>query len=298
MPKAIDLSKPRGYVPYEGCGVKEKSTWTERRLQRLQSDLFKVFKKCKCHCRPLVKGNKKDPTLFNAITCNYGRACDDIVVQMSRYLVPYGYSIFKRSFKVRATCEEMDRVVQESVNALLEDIWFKSKYIHTSFGSMLKWKMIYYLDGHINLFDFKINYKANRGKDVSNAEDQRYVSIESMAAKFPTSNQDSNSEDLIEYYSDTFQDAFFTGDTYKEVIKEETIKSVVDLARSLKDHFNKMITPRQKYAIYIRVVFALNRFLNNRESKLIIRECSKTRFYYAQLLDVVRMYLKKLSCTN
>lgn len=273
MPKSNTLKGKEEFIPSAKNSVREKSVWTERRLQKLQAELFKVFKSCDSNCQGL---NRKG----NICDCAH-KDCDKIVEQMEKYLMPYGTSIFKRAFKRRATCEEMDRVVSESVNSLLMDIWFKKKVIHTSFGSMLKWKMVYYLDGNINLFD-----------------SEKYRSLDAMVDKLETANQEDNAESLIEYYSTTFQDAFFSGDTYSDFYKKDTIKSIIDLAKSSIDTYNKYVNKKARYAIYIRSIYALNRFLCNKDIELMFKNNNKARFYYVKLLDTVRSYLKKYTTLN
>jgi len=251
-----------------GLSAKEKSTWTERRLQKLQADLFAVFGDCKSKCHDLNDEGEHKYHCKN-------RPCDSIVKEMEKFLEGYGISLFKRIFKKRATCEEMDRVVKESISALLMDIWHSKKEIHTSFGVMLKWKMVYYLDGNINLFD-----------------NDRYCSMDAILGKFPDSNSDDNANDLITFMNETVGNAFrFNSDNAKDLIKRETIETVIDLAKSSFDNFNKFMDSRKKSAIYIRMVYALNRFLKKKNIDLLFKGQGQSKFYYVKLLDIIQKYL-------
>lgn len=253
----LTLQVDNNYVPGQYTTIKEKSIWTERRLQKLQRELIAVFKKCESNCN-LCKE----------------RPCDKIVEDMEKYLIPYGLSIFKGAFKRRATCEEMDRVVRDSISALLMDIWHRKKVIHTSFGSMLKWKMVYFLDGNINLFDTK-----------------KVQSLSAMIDKFPTSNIEDNGKDIIEHYRDVIQMVPGSMDSYIDVYRKDVILSILDLLSSSIDTYNKFTNPREKYVIYIKSLFAFKRFINNESINLLFKNDNKSRFYFTKLIDTIKKYL-------
>jgi hypothetical protein len=300
------------YKPKATNTYQEKTIWTERRLQDCKNNLFKLFKKCHNDC-----------------TKCEARECDKIVSEMDKYLVPYGESIFKRAFKRRATCEEMERVVTESVNALLMDVWGKKKDIHTSFGAMLKWKMIYYLDGNVNLFDTVITEVERDSKTKEPIVDpktnkpkvkktKRIQSIDSMTSKFTNASHDDNGADVIQYYSDTFENLSFDVGTYSEVYKKETIEVIKDLVRSFIDNISKVMPYKERCSIYIKVVYLFNRFMkgyrnpfrlsdsDRREAlsnsygdiHFYLSKNKKVNYYYGKLLEAIRKYLKEYSVLN
>jgi len=256
------------YVPGNEIANKDKCAWTEKRLQTLKRELFSTFKKCKreCeHCKTFQSGDNQK--------CHY------IVHEMEKYLVPYGLSIFKRSFKFRATCEEMDRVVTEAIGALLMDVWHKQKNIHSSFGKLLFWKILYHLDGKTTLF--------NEG---------RVTSLDAMTAEFTTSSHDSNPEDVIESLSETLHET--SQHDYVDTYRKDAMRSVIGILESTYDNFHKFTTKNEKMRIYIKCLYAFNRFIQNRPTDVIFDNDGKAKVYYEQMLDAVKTYLKKYAAIS
>jgi hypothetical protein len=192
---------------------------------------------------------------------------------MEKYLVPYGLSIFKRSFKFRATCEEMDRVVSESIGSLLMDVWGKEKHIHSSFGKLLYWKIMYHLDGKLNLFDNK-----------------HLQSLDAMIDSFPTSNQEFNADDVITSLSDTLETS--KQYDYLDTYRKDTVNTVIRLLEGFFNQFKKIMTKKEKQKIYIKCLYAFQRFLIGRPVDLIFQNDGKSKVYYEKLLDVIKSYLK------
>jgi hypothetical protein len=189
----------------------------------------------------------------------------------------YGTSIFKRSFKRRATCEEMERVVSDSINSLLMDIWLKKKIIHTSFGAMLKWKIIHFLDGKINLFDT-----------------DKCRSLDDMYNDFYNSGMN-NGKDVIEYYSDTFQDGILNMNNYSEIMKEDIVNTISSLIRGLYDNLHKYLPSSDKMSIYIRVLSGIRNFICRRPNYALFKNRPRARYYYMKTLDSIAVYLREVS---
>lgn len=311
--KLIKFKKLKSKIPvedqYKPCnkniGIKDKSAWTERRLQKLQKKLFTLFKTCKIKtksftpfshycpkCKYINYGEDiKNVKEYSKLLCPKcgshiiplkechlceDKVCYKIVHEMEKYLIPYGLSIYKRSFKWRSTLEEMDRVVPESVNSLLVDIWNKKKFIHSSFGKMLRWKIIYFLDGKINLFD-----------------SDRVCSLDQIQDSFENSGE-SNGKDIIEYYSNSFKDAIVNFDNLSDFYGKDAIDSILDILEASVDTYNKYISPKERYSIFIRSLFAFNRFIKGKNNYLIFKNKPKSKIYYEKLVDLLKSYLSKL----
>lgn len=267
--KVSSTSVNEKYSPKKSNKRKEKSAWTENRLQEEQSKLFDLFEEC---------GKKCDK-------CTH-RKCDPIVFNMVQYLTPYGESIYKRSFRFRSTLEEMDRVLTESVNSLLMDVWEKGKRMHSSFGAMLRWKMVYYLDGKINLFD---------RKDMVSL-DQIMGGVDSFSSGEDFSPDHSNSSiDVIAYMCESIFSSTEYVDQYSNSLKKNTIETLLDLLEASYSFFNKFSCYKNKYSMYIRSLYGINKFLQNKPNSKIFQNKPRTKYYYVRLLDMVFTYLKQYS---
>lgn len=257
------------YTPKKSNKRKEKSAWTENRLQEEQTKLFDLFDDC---------GKKCD-------TCTH-RKCDSIIFNMVQYLTPYGESIYKRSFRFRSTLEEMDRVLTDSVNSLLMDIWEKGKRMHSSFGAMLRWKMVYYLDGKINLFD---------RKEVCSL-DQIMDGVDSSSGSEETNPDHANSAiDVIAYMCESVFSSTEYVDQYSNSLKKNTVETLLNLLEASYSFFNKFSCYKTKYSMYIRSLYGINKFLQNKPNSKIFDKRPRTKYYYVRLLDMVFTYLKQYS---
>jgi hypothetical protein len=152
-------------------------------------------------------------------------------------------------------------------------VWGKKRVIHTSFGATLKFRMLYYLDGKVNLFD-----------------SDKVTSMEAMTSKFQTSH-DSDGASIIEYYSETFKDA--TTQDYHDVYRKDVANTVRNLIEAYFDKMSPYLTGRQKASIKLRVLSSFLRFIRGRSSEIIFRDNGKARSYYEKTVDMVKTYLKK-----
>jgi len=263
--ESIDLNPakiPDKFAIASTLSPKEKSKYTEDRLQELQTELFGLFKTCKKSCDTCPK-----------------RGCRDVVKDMAHYLSPYGESIYKRSFKKRSTVEEMYRVTYESINSLLMDVWHKEKKIYASFGAMLKFKMMHFLDGNINLFDIATkNY-----------------SVESMDALTGRFDQGGGGKDVVEFFSDVFYSPLHNE---KKLLKENTIDVIIGIMESFQDRFSVMLGHKYAVAFYIKSLNAVNRFFQNKHNYETFQGDGRGRYYYLKLLDEIFAYLDKYKELN
>jgi len=269
-----ELKVEENYSPKKKLNCnKDKTIWTEKRLQELQKKLFDLYKECRIVCYG-CQDKKCDLCKKRPCSTCKEKLCNIYIYEMEKYLIPYGISIFKRSFKYKATCEEMDRIVSESVGALLLDLWIKKKVIKTSFGAMLKWKMVYFLYGKINLFD-----------------SDKVSSLEQITSKMPDSEGDGLS--LIEFYDDINKELTNKTDVHTYLDRNNTVDMVVELIKSNIQTYSSYIEPREKYSIFIRAVHAINRFFENKEVNIFFEGKAKHKFYYTKLLDAIKIYLTK-----
>lgn len=254
------------YRPNDSLKNSEKSIWTENRLQGCQSEIFKIFKVC---------GKKCD-------TCT-ARPCDAVVSRMVNYLIPYGESIYKRAFKFRSTLEEMNRVLTESINAQLMELWDAHKVIHTSFGSMLRWKMIHFLDGKLNLFD----------KESVRSIDQIFDSMQGLGEGGSEEGSNSAKDDMIEKLSEAFVDATSYIRDYHSVIGKNTIEVIINILAGSNQFYSRFLNPKLKYAIYIRTIYGVNRFFQGKKTFKLFDKKLRARFYYTKILDTIFRYLEE-----
>jgi hypothetical protein len=255
----------------------QKSAWTESKLQEQQEKLHAVFSTCGWKTSPLLQTGEG----YNVKQCCsicVNRQCDKHIVAIHGLLSPYAESIYKRHFKFRSTLEEMDRVITEAVNSLLMDIWERGKIIEKSFGKMVYWKMMYFLDGKINLFD----------RD-------NVQSLDKMKDEFHSNAANDEGQDIIEYYSEMFQGGSVTLDGYRHVLKRDTVTVITKLLEASFQHFNRYLNPSFKFGIYIRTLVAIKRFFQGKDNSVIFKGNPKAFYYYNKILDVIFNYLKTYS---
>jgi hypothetical protein len=249
-----------------------KTIWTETNLQKEKKALFELFKTC---------GRDK-----NGVTgCNdcTNRKCENITRKMGALLTPYSESIYKRAFKHRSTLEEMGRVVTESVNAVIMDVWELRKDIHTSFGSMVKWKMIYYLDGRMNLYDIK----------VPRTEDARFQSIDQMLANLEGAGSNFSGRDVIEYMNDAFVDMKTSISDYRDIIRTDTVATVKSILEGSELFYCRYSSNKVKFSSIMRTVVGIRRFIQKRSNYKLFEDQPLPKYYYMRLLDVIMVYLEE-----
>lgn len=240
-----------------------KTIATEKVLQIHQSKLFGFVKR--------LKGRPRDEKILFGL--------EKTARTMFNIMKPYGDSIFKRSFKHRATLEEMNRVVYEAINSLIFDIWFKGRRVHSSFGAMMKFKMLHFLDGKINLFDTRTTTYS-------------VESIDALKHRFENSG-DENGIDLVEYCSDTLRN--YQGGFEKDfspIYTQSNINTIKEVILKTPEIYNRFAGNKKRAAILIKTIFGFNRYLQGRHNHLLFQGDGPSRFYYVKTLDFLFQFLK------
>jgi len=239
---------------------------TEKLLQEIQMKFFSLLQRCKKECH----------------MCSF-RECDLIYREFVNTLTPYATSIYKKSYKHRSTLEEMSRVITESVNSLLIDIWHQGKIIHKSFGSMVKWKMLHYLDGKINLFDKEM-----------------FTSIDQYTNLMGDTNTSSNSsgEDIIDYYSNYLNTEYLEMDNCKDLLRGDLVDTIMHLIDVSKCHYSKFICPKDKSRIHLKTLYGILRFFQHKDNFIMFQDDPVSKFYYTKTLDLIFSYLDKYKNHN